>query len=319
MKPYISVIVPIYNAEAYIERCLNSITAQTFTDIEILCIDDHSSDNSVSIVESMKKTDNRIKFIKNDKNSGLSAVRNMGIKLASAPYVMSVDSDDFIDQSTFANISQIASAGNFDIVAFGWREIDCAGNIIEEIKYDSRDILLAAERKNIFSITNPSFCMKLCRKSIFIENAISFPEGTLFEDMVTTPRMLLKAKTMRIVSDIYYNYTIRPGSIMNSITATHLMDYLYCFDLLKRFLSDENILNECADSYNGYIEGNIEYYTAKICSSVLPQTEKDKYINVLSLIRDASVLRETSESPVEPDKNAVKRFLARFIRRDSSC
>jgi hypothetical protein len=157
--------------------------------------------------------------------------------------------------------------------------------------------------------------MKLCKKSIFIENAIWFPEGTLFEDMATTPRMLIKAKTMHIVSDIFYNYTIRPGSIMNSTTTTHLMDYLYCFDLLKRFLSDENILNECANSYNEYIDGNINYYTTKICSSALSQTEKEKYIKVLSLIRDACVLHEKSDSAVQADKSTVKQYLMRLIHR----
>ncbi len=112
----VSVIVPVYNVEKYLEECIESLINQTLTDIEIICINDGSTDNSLKILEELQKKDNRIKII-NQKNSGVSSARNNGIENATGEYIGFVDSDDWIDSDYYEKLYNTAKKYNSDIAA----------------------------------------------------------------------------------------------------------------------------------------------------------------------------------------------------------
>lgn len=134
----VSVIVPIYNVEKYIEECLDSILKQTIKDIEIICINDNSPDNSIEIVEKYKSKDNRIKLINHNYNLGLGESRNSGIRIAQGDYIVFVDSDDYIDEYFVENLLNTASKYNSDIV-FSLNIISIYKDRFEKYKYNNID------------------------------------------------------------------------------------------------------------------------------------------------------------------------------------
>ena len=131
----LSIIVPVYNASKYLERCLDSVINQTLKEIEIICINDGSSDNSKTILENYAKKDNRIKII-NQKNLGLSASRNKGIKYANGEYIFFVDADDWIELNTCEITYNFAKEKNLDLLLFGAKNIDDDGITYDDNYYN---------------------------------------------------------------------------------------------------------------------------------------------------------------------------------------
>lgn len=125
----VSIIVPVYNTEAYLERCLKSLVNQTLKDIEIICIDDGSKDNSVAILKKYSQLDKRIKIIEQE-NLGVSVARNNGLKLATGEYIGFVDSNDWIDLDFYEKLYNAAKKYDADISACGIKRLHINGNII---------------------------------------------------------------------------------------------------------------------------------------------------------------------------------------------
>jgi glycosyltransferase involved in cell wall biosynthesis len=252
MGPLVSVIVPVYNVEKYLDRCLDSIINQTYSDIEIIVVNDGSTDNSYSIICEYQRKDERIKLI-NQKNKGLSAARNIGIQNCCGEYVFFVDSDDIIAYKTIESFMNVAKASGADYVCSesfnfsdedeeaAWRHIN---NIVPErndyIIFDNNDLI-----KGMFyqrpSITGAY--LKLYKYNLF--DNITFPEGHYYEDFATTFRFILEAKCIAFISERYYGYRIRNGSIMSQPFNRRKLDCLWITDLLEKEFasSEEEMLN----------------------------------------------------------------------------
>ena len=129
----ISVIIPIYNAEEYLEKCLNSVLSQTYENLEIILVNDGSSDKSLEIIEKYKNLDKRIIVI-NKENGGVSSARNRGIEEATGKYIIFIDADDYIDKSMFEVLAEDLFKNNVDISMCGYRNVDINGNILYESK-----------------------------------------------------------------------------------------------------------------------------------------------------------------------------------------
>lgn len=238
-KPKISLVVPVYNVENYIEKCLDSIINQSLANIEIICINDGSTDNSLEILNSYAKDDDRIKIFTFE-NKGLGPSRNRGIDRANGEYIAFVDSDDWLKLTFCEEIYKTASKTNSDIVLF---------NAIEEYNdykkkriYFSKDLInddnfIFDFRWNSDIILNSYFTAwsKLHRTEFLKENNIRFP-NSLFEDMEFQVESYLKANVMSYNSNIFYHYRKQnPTSIMNSLRG----EDCYCiFDIVN------NIENE---------------------------------------------------------------------------
>lgn len=119
MNPLVSIIVPVYNVSVYVEDCLSSIVSQTYDNIEVLCIDDRGTDDSMDIVRQYAKDDHRIKIIQNERNIGLGATRNVGIRHASGNYLFFLDSDDYITADAIEKLVMTAEASEADIIYGG--------------------------------------------------------------------------------------------------------------------------------------------------------------------------------------------------------
>ena len=287
MSPKISVIIPIYNVEKHLEKCLLSVRNQTLEDIEIICVDDCSPDKSSSIVKRHAKEDSRITLISHKRNLGLGGARNTAIRVAKADYIASVDSDDYIVPEMLQTLWDASDDGQFDIVCCGFNRVDELGNIISYETYPSKIIKNDNNSINIFSTLNLAFWNKLWRKSLFTENEIFFPLKDYFEDLPTTPRILSKTKNIKIINDRLYHYYVREGSITNSYGPKHMIDYFKGFEILLRFLEENNLIERYNDEFINFVNAGLRFHSESVVGSGMNKTELEQYFRLLLMLKIA--------------------------------
>ncbi|WP_340135481.1 glycosyltransferase [Bacillus cereus] len=242
IKGLISVIVPIYNVEEVLPRCIESICNQTYTNLEIILVNDGSLDGCGEICDNYANKDSRIKVI-HKKNGGLSDARNTGMLASQGEYIAFVDSDDYIIQNTYEILIKAAIKENLDVVAAN-------AVLIQEGKSDlplmkekklSKETLTGIEYM-CESIQQNSFhvCawLNLYKRDLLFENNLYFEKGLLHEDEEWTPRVFLEAKKIRYVDFKGYMYVIREGSITNvrdkSRNGLHILKTCYKLESIYR-------------------------------------------------------------------------------------
>lgn len=218
-NPRITIIVPVYNVENYLKKCVDSIINQTYRNLEIVLVDDGSPDCCPEICDNFAKKDSRIKVIHKE-NGGLSSARNAGLRVAAGEYILFVDSDDWIHPETCEKLLVCAQETQCDIVHASYVRV--IGNIETLVRNDSllqhavlsgKDFLVDAIRKESMSM---SACCGLYKKDIIINNALFFEEGLLHEDELWTPQMYLAAEKVTYLEFAFYYYRENPQSITNA-------------------------------------------------------------------------------------------------------
>ena len=214
MPPAISVIIPVYNVENYIERCLASVQAQSFTDFEVLIVDDGSPDRSAELAEKYT-ADSRFKLIR-QKNGGPGAARNTALAQAQGEYVAFVDSDDAVTADFLEKLYAAAAETRADVVMCGYMLCDKNGNHTrEKILIKRPDVYTGEEIMNdlLRDVSVKCFLWnKLWKRSLFTDNGILFPTG-LFEDTYTVSLLIYAAERVAVIKDRTYIYTRRGDSI----------------------------------------------------------------------------------------------------------
>ena len=211
MKPEISIVVPVYNVESYIKRCLDSISAQSMREIEVLLIDDGSTDKSGEICDSYAKSDKRFSVI-HQENKGLSGARNIGLKYATGKYIMFVDPDDYVENDFCKIPYEVAEKNNTDLVMFCWKNI-CNGVIKDFIKEGFSDGFVSKQEAIdlMFEVTTPSVWNNLFKKELIGD--VLFPEGHIFEDNDFTYKMILNSKSIFFINLPLYVNCSRDNSL----------------------------------------------------------------------------------------------------------
>lgn len=217
MNYKISIIVPVYNVEAYLRRCLDSLIHQTCKEIEIVIINDGSTDKSQLIIDEYILKYHNIKSII-QKNKGLSEARNNGIRNSSGDFIAFVDSDDWIDENMMNDMYNLAIKHSAEIVVCSLQNVDIYGNIIKKLPQSHQlpEKIDLSEDFTIFEEMSCFACNKIFKRELF--NEISFPSNLHFEDVATIPRLFLKAKTVAKTNKFFYYYLIRNGSITRNFT-----------------------------------------------------------------------------------------------------
>lgn len=212
MSNKVSVIIPVYNVQDYIEECICSIAKQTYRDIEILAVNDGSKDNSRKILEKLQKEDKRI-IILDKENGGLSDARNYGIKHSTGDYYLFVDGDDLVHEDTVQELFDALKKTDSDIAV---SDMEYFYEDSNERKYSSGgefDTTSCIDKPQLISINN-SACNKLFKKELF--NDECFPIHKYYEDLALIPILLYKAKKVTKVNRAFYYYRQRKGSIAHS-------------------------------------------------------------------------------------------------------
>jgi glycosyltransferase involved in cell wall biosynthesis len=283
--PRISVIVPVYNAGAFLDRCIVSILQQSHADFEVIFVDDCSTDYSTSMVRHFARNDSRITLTVHPDNRGPGAARNTGLAIAKGDYVTFVDSDDFIEPNLLENMAYASEAGKFDIVETGCQAIDDEDNVLWDYTPTPMTVgQLNANPGNIFLVREWGVTQKLWRRSLF-QRDIAFPEGVFWEDIAVVPALIVDAQSLVRLEYIGYNYLQRSGSITNSRSIKHVYDLFAAFDYFIAHLRKRNILEQYRGALSHLIKSRVEYFVNHMRSNFPSDSER-----VESLIRLCEML-----------------------------
>lgn len=245
----VSVIIPVYNTAKNLSACLNSILNSTHQNLEVICINDGSTDNSPIILKNYAKKDPRIKII-TQKNQGLSAARNAGLKIATGNYITFVDSDDIIEPIMIEAMVKAVQSSKADVAACSFKEIYSNGKIklfnqnYPQKIYNTEEALRAILLEKGFMLSST---MKLFPKNYF--KNIKFPVGKLHEDVDTTYRLILKADKIIFLPEAYYIYIHNDNSIIKSGFDDRKLDLIIFTDKMcdaidHKYPNLKNVTNE---------------------------------------------------------------------------
>ena len=263
----VSVIVPVYNVEKYLEKCLDSLSCQTLKEIEVIIVNDGSPDNSQSIIDKYVKKYSNFHGYKKP-NGGLSSARNYGIKYTKGEYIAFLDSDDYVTSDMYLKMYEKAISNDFDMVV-------CDVNYVEDdkvisvatsnIKNDTSNI--KKTMKNIY----PAAWNKIFKKELLVSNDVYFKEGVWFEDVEFIYRLLPYVKNIGVVHEPFNQYVQRPGSITNTVNKK-IYDYVYNMNGIIDFFKERKIYDE----YKKELEYSyVRYVYATFVKSILRYDYKD--------------------------------------------
>ena len=281
METAISVIVPIYRVEKYLPACIDSILNQTFTDFELILVDDGSPDRCPEICDETAKRDARVRVI-HQANQGLSAARNAGIEAARGAWLSFVDSDDYIAPQFYEKLYQTAQRTDADCVMCSVQNVDESGKSIDsalmrvadEVK-TGQEVLRKIGRDDVTPYLTA--WNKLYRRKLF--NTLRYPAGRQNEDVFVFAELFCQVQRAVCVAEPLYFYRKRIGSIMNSVVTLRNLDemwaYVNCFEHLQQD-DEESILKETEKRVFAKLTG--VYYRV---------TEEDRYSNKMKQAKKA--------------------------------
>lgn len=247
-RPLISIIVPVYKVEKYLEKCIKSIINQTYNNLQIILVDDGSPDNCGKICDEYAQKDSRIEVI-HKTNGGLSDARNVGISKAKGKYIGFVDSDDYIEKSMYEDLYNLIEENKSDVCICNFYNVIGNNKSLKNLdngikKYNKTDIL----REILLDSKIQSYAWnKLYKKELF--DNIKYPVGKKYEDIGTTFYILEKCNKIIVTGTPEYYYLNRADSIVNNVNEKTIIDYIEL--IIERYDYIEKNLKEL-DKYNKY-------------------------------------------------------------------
>lgn len=282
----VSVIIPVYNVEKYLEECLDSVCNQTLANIEIVCVNDGSTDGSLDILNAYAEKDGRIKVL-SQSNQGLGASRNNGLKESSGKYIYFLDSDDYIDLSCLEKLVDNIVSNDSDMVLFKLQSFDDNKNlhkrgmgfkidkIFGEIDYDNFTFTYHDVKRHVMN-SDFSSCLKLYKRQLI--ESFEFPVGLSFEDVPVHVEVMLNAERISFVPESLYYYRSNPNSISN--TSSNGFDIFKVIDLVEDYLKDNNYYDELEDEFIYFKIGQILRYIVSTDSEDYFNKAKEEFANI---------------------------------------
>lgn len=280
-NPLISIIIPIYNVEQYLEQCLDSIVNQTYQNIEVLLIDDGSSDTSAEICKKYSEKDSRVHFYSRE-HEGPAEVRNYGLKKAKGDYIGFADSDDYLDLSMYQQLYEISKKHDADIsitnYAFFENDEVQSQNVTGKVfSFDKEEILKLYIEENSEYMITPSVCTKLFKKEIV--SGLEFPKGRICaEDFLFVTQAFVKAEKITYLDKKLYFYRQHSGSTMHNVL------------LMERRIKDE------IELYEKRVNVMEEYGNKELISSAECAMYKRMILRYGELIKSRAVNSEYMQS-----------------------
>ena len=263
-EPLVSVIIPCYNIADFISACLSSVFSQTYKNLQIIIIDDGSTDKTGEKLNRLAKLDNRIELI-HQKNAGLSEARNTGLKRVKGEYVAFVDGDDYLDEKYIEKLLGAITSSGADVAICRYSE-DINGKLKKS--RGSRKKLLLSRKEALSEFltqklgTGAVVWNKLYKTEIFKKNGLKFPKGKLHEDNFIMPEILKNTKKVALIPDRLYFYRRTEKSITGQMSKKRLKDACESVENTKKLLKNENLETEL-EAY----ELNQKFYLQKISNS----------------------------------------------------
>jgi glycosyltransferase involved in cell wall biosynthesis len=299
----LSIIVPVYNVELYLSKCLDSIINQTFADFELILVNDGSTDTSRDICCNYLQKDSRV-ILLDKENGGLSSARNLGLAIAKGLYVAFVDSDDWIDLSMYDSMINALEDINADIVISGHKVVNI-DNTIDEINTINESVLYKGEDATKLILKDEqifSFAWdKIYKKALF--NNVTYPNGRIYEDIATTYKLFHKAITVYHINKAFYYYVRREGSICQEkgkevIRTQHNFLSFYERYLFVRDHPQYNAVFDKCEAIVIKLGINLMHYNARV-----PELfEKEYFIQLLNKLNKMKI----NENPLVSIKHKME-------------
>ena len=250
--PKVSVIIPVFNTEKYLRKCLDSVCIQTLSDIEIICVDDCSTDNSLNILKEYASKDNRIKLIEFKENKGAAVARNTGIIEAKGEYIGFIDSDDYIDQNFYENLYKKVEIRHSDIVKGSDMKLVFEDGRIET---DEQNFKIKKNKINFWC----QYTTAIYKRDFILKNEIDFPVGLLVgEDPVFTIKAAILADNVEVINNAQYYYVRHEGSLNSEYWNANKVDsYIKYIELVTKFIMTKNLCDKDYRSFCGWLLNDI--------------------------------------------------------------
>lgn len=305
--PKISVIIPVYNTEKYIEKCLESLAKQTMQDFEVIIVNDGSTDNSKKVIKDYMKNSNLdIRYLEKE-NGGLASARNYGVERALGKYISFLDSDDYLDKNLFSNLEKYMDE-DIDLIKFKMKTVDEKENVIEKLDGPVFDVCTGEEGYKKLCTTDKYMdpaCIYLYRREFFVENNFKY-KLRYHEDFGLTSLIMIQAKTFVSTESFGYNY------LQTGESLTRGKDYKKDVDRAKDMLAHYDNMITLIDAYYNVSDETKDlvkrYYTNSVVlkADTLKGEDKKRYIKE---IKDRFMYRN-----IKPEnlKQKVKRMLLKY-------
>lgn len=285
-KPLISVIIPIYNSERYLKQCLDSVINQTYNNMEIICINDGSADNSLNILNEYAKKDNRIKIISQD-NQGGGFARNVGIKIATGEYLFFLDSDDWFKPTFIKDMYSKAKKDDSDIVMCGYDVFDNKLNkFIKNVKISNQYITVSpfSPRKfnnSLFNIISPNPWTKIFKRELFTKYDLIFENYKSCDDLTCVCLALALSKKISIINKSYINYRYNQTDNQTANVANESESFFRAVQALKDKLKKFNLYNTFKKAFELRVKTSFTWENNK-CNSEQKNKRKIAAKKILS-------------------------------------
>ena len=296
MSINISIIVPIYNVEEQLEICINSILNQTFSNFELILVNDGSPDNCGKICDEYQKKDNRIKVIHKE-NGGLSAARNSGIEIATGKYIAFVDSDDIIHPRMYEILFECINKSNSDIVQCKFKKFKSLDEVKDDLdnyngyfkKYDNKTAIMDMIDNNDINVNSWN---KLYKSELF--ETLRFPKGKIHEDEFLTYKLLYNSRKITYVDEELYYYYQNDNGIMNGSSILKRLDRIEALEERSRFFL-ENEERNLYDKSNSalFFALNKLYFIFK--RNYQLKNDKENIEKLKDKIKETSILLENNK------------------------
>lgn len=288
LAPKISVIMPIYNSKSYMKKSVDSVLNQSLKEIELICVNDCSKDNSLKELKRLQKKDSRIKILNNTNNVGPGESRNKGILSSKGEFILFVDSDDWLELDACEKLYQIAVTEKAEVFYIRPKIVHGNKIVLDKRLFKKGDVKNREKvfKKNLRRKVAWAPWSKMIKRDLLIKNKIFFPKIHIAEDMVFSVKVLEFAKNISECGEYLYNYLIREGSLMSyKNSERRIENYLESIKLVENFMKDRNI-------YKKYEKEFIHFklYNYLAIYGVLYYSQKDlnskRYKKIISQDRD---------------------------------
>jgi glycosyltransferase involved in cell wall biosynthesis len=287
--PYVSIIIPVFNSETYISRCLNSVLNQSIKEVEILIIDDISTDKSEQIILKYKKSNQCIKYIKLKEKCGAGGARNIGLKYAKGKYISFIDSDDWADSTMLEKMSYYLDKYKCEIALCGiLTEFHDARSAQIRYSYDVENVIdsefaidLLTRRFNQDISISPLVGNKIYDKSFLKRNNLTFIPNCFNEDDAFNFLSFINAKKIVITPSTFYHYYQRDNSITHTFSKKHIKDLVVAFHFIKEYLLLHQIYETYRERYFSFFEKCLSFILTNLINlepDYLVQNEYLKYL-----------------------------------------
>ncbi|MBR3148449.1 MAG: glycosyltransferase [Alphaproteobacteria bacterium] len=298
--PKVSVIIPVYNTEKYLSRCLDSIVNQTYKDLEIICINDGSTDDSLKILKEYAKKDKRIKII-TQKNQGLSVTRNVGLENITGQYISFIDSDDYVDLDYYECLVNLMEKNNADVVMCGMRIVD--NDVVS--KNTTPNMTTNNFIKKIQNLPNGSTCDKLFKADLF--KNLTFPVGKYYEDNIVLLKTMFYSDVVVFTNKVSYYYFMNYSGICRTtdenIIKRRKEDRLYAAKIMMSFAKE-----------HGFDKSKqVKDFIVRTVASDFITEESPYYREIKNILGKRYVLKHNGKNLTAKIKKFLLRILCLFI------